>query len=181
MRDIATGDLVFYFVLYGCLPLWTVMGFLDWLCHRRTHIERTSGLRESVLHAVMGVQVGIPVCLGLYCQINVLLLLVMFGVLVVHEMVAHYDVRYARGTRHISMAELHVHSFLEVIPFTIVALVVCMNWPAFYDLVTLHWHGQCSLTLRPSTLNTAFYTTLMLTLGVAPYVEEIWRCWRHTS
>ena len=47
--------------------------------------------------------------------------------------------------------------------------------------VTLHWAGGFSLTLRPHSFNTGFYTVLMLSLGVAPYVEEMYRCWKHTS
>lgn len=179
IRNIPTDVLVFYFVLYGCLPLWTVMGFIDYMCHRASHIERTSGLRESLLHAVMGVQVGIPVFLGLFFQINVMVLLLVFIVLVFHEWVAHMDVKYARGEREISITETHAHSFLEVIPFMIAALVVCMNWSAFIDLVTLNWSGQMVLKAKVHPLNTtylALYVASLVALDVIPYIEELWRC-----
>src|SRR5687768_2139549 len=32
------------------LPLWLAAGLVDYFCHRRTHIELTSGATESWLH-----------------------------------------------------------------------------------------------------------------------------------
>jgi hypothetical protein len=37
------------YMLYFLLPLWIVPGFADYLCHRRTKIETTSGIRESII------------------------------------------------------------------------------------------------------------------------------------
>jgi hypothetical protein len=37
-------------LMYFVLPLWLAAGFADYLCHRATHIEETSGWKESVLH-----------------------------------------------------------------------------------------------------------------------------------
>jgi hypothetical protein len=37
--------------LYVLLPLWTIPGFGDYLCHRRSKIESTSGTQESITHA----------------------------------------------------------------------------------------------------------------------------------
>src|ERR1700710_476442 len=131
IRAIPIPVLVFNLILYGCLPLWLIMGLLDYICHRRSKIEHSSGLKESLYHAVMGVQIGIPIFLGLFFHINVLILLIMFAALVFHVWVAHCDVAYARGKREISMLELHVHSFLETLPFFAVALLICINWNAF--------------------------------------------------
>lgn len=181
IRHMTTDVLLFNMILYLCLPLWLVMGCLDYYCHRKSRIEHTTGIKESILHAIMGVQVGIPVFLGLFFHINVLILLIMFVVLVAHELVAHHDVKYALHAREISILETHAHSFLEVLPFTIVLLIVCINWQAFVDLITLNWAGQMNLTLRDKPLDQMYiagYVALMLFADVLPYTEELLRCWR---
>ena len=35
-------------LMYFILPLWLAAGFADWLCHRATHIETTTGAKESL-------------------------------------------------------------------------------------------------------------------------------------
>ena len=69
------STLVLNILLYVLLPLWVVAGGVDWLCHRATNIESTAGLREALVHAIMGVQVGIPILLGLLFEVNVLVLI----------------------------------------------------------------------------------------------------------
>ena len=54
-----TKHLLINLILYCLLPLWGITGFVDWCCHRATHVEQTSGLKESLLHSLMGVQLGI--------------------------------------------------------------------------------------------------------------------------
>ena len=171
-------------ILYGCLPLWVVMGFADYVCHRKSAIERTTGIRESVLHVVMGAQMGLPVFLGLVFEINVLLLLLAFALLVFHVWVAHRDVSFALHTREITIWETHAHSFLEVLPFVVLLLIVCKRWSAFVDLITLNWAGH--LTLVPKVVPVDFeyivgYFVFMMVAGVAPYLEEMWRCWNAQS
>ena len=41
-----THELLTGILLYGVLPLWVAAGFADYLCHRRTRIEATSGIVE---------------------------------------------------------------------------------------------------------------------------------------
>jgi hypothetical protein len=38
--------------------------------HRRTHIEQTAGPRESLVHHLMFAETGVPVLLGLFCEVN---------------------------------------------------------------------------------------------------------------
>jgi hypothetical protein len=33
-------------LMYFILPVWLVAGFADWLCHRASHIETTTGRRN---------------------------------------------------------------------------------------------------------------------------------------
>jgi hypothetical protein len=41
------------YLMYVLVPAWFVPGVADWVMHRKTGIERTSGLRESLVHALM--------------------------------------------------------------------------------------------------------------------------------
>jgi hypothetical protein len=82
-------------ILYGLLPLWGIAGFIDWCCHRATKVESTSGLKESLIHSLMGIQLGIPILLCLLFEINVLILLICVAMWLLHEVVAHWDVHYA--------------------------------------------------------------------------------------
>ncbi len=182
LKSIPADLLLFNLIMYGCLPLWLVMGFADWYCHRKSRIEQTTGMRESILHAIMGMQIGVPVLLGLYFEINVLQFLIMFAILVFHEVIAHLDVKFALHTRKISILETHVHSFLEVLPFVIVALLICINWPAFVDLITFNWAGNMGLEWKRQPIATGYITTYFFTLliiDVLPYVEEFYRCWQY--
>jgi len=47
------------YLLYFTVPLWVIVGSLDYLCHRRTKIETTSGTLESAIHALMMAEAGI--------------------------------------------------------------------------------------------------------------------------
>jgi hypothetical protein len=178
--EIPTDVLLQSVILYGCLPLWVLFGFADYICHRASAIEKTSGIRESLFHVVMGAQIGLPVFLGLYFEINVLLLLMAFALLVFHVWVAHTDVAYALQTRKITLWEMHIHSFLEALPFVVVLLIICKRWSAFVDLITLNWAGHLTLVSKATPVDFYYivsYFVFMLILGIAPYVEELWRCW----
>src|SRR5688572_8045534 len=52
------------YTTYFLLPLWIVPGLLDYVWHRRTKIESTSGLPESVSHSLMLAEVGVPLLAG---------------------------------------------------------------------------------------------------------------------
>jgi hypothetical protein len=43
---------------------------VDWLLHRRTRIESTSGTKESMRHALMMAEVGVPIAAGLLSDVN---------------------------------------------------------------------------------------------------------------
>ena len=88
-------------ILYGLLPLWSIAGFMDWCCHRATKVESTSGLKESLIHSVMGVELGIPILLCLLFEVNVLILIICVVMWLLHEVSAHWDVHYATPLRKI--------------------------------------------------------------------------------
>jgi hypothetical protein len=52
------------------MPLWLGAGLADWYRHKQTHIEDTAGARESMIHSLMMTEAGIPVTLGLFCEVN---------------------------------------------------------------------------------------------------------------
>jgi hypothetical protein len=171
-------------ILYGLLPLWGIAGFIDWCCHRATRVESTSGLKESLIHSLMGIQLGIPIVLCLLFEVNVLVLLICGSMWLLHEVVAHWDVYYATPRRHISIWEVHVHNYMATVPLYLLMLVVILNWDVAVKAVTLDWSGQFGLRpLRERPGGSAYlpaYLAFMAALCVLPYLEENIRCLRHT-
>lgn len=159
-------------------------GFIDWCCHRATRVESTSGLKESLIHSLMGVQLGIPILLCLLFEINVLVLLVCVAMWLMHEFAAHWDVHYATPRRHISIWEVHVHNYMATVPLYLLMLIVILNWDVAVKAATFDWSGQMTLRLlekRPGGSGyLPAYLTFMAILCVFPYLEENIRCLRHS-
>jgi hypothetical protein len=57
-------------LMYVVLPVWISAGLADYLCHRVTHIEKTSGTTESLLHLVQFALVGFPITVALFFDVN---------------------------------------------------------------------------------------------------------------
>jgi len=176
-------NLLINLILYGLLPLWGIAGFIDWCCHRATRVEATSGLKESLIHSLIGIQLGIPIVLCLVFQVNVLILLICVAMWISHEFVAHWDVHYATPRRHISIWEVHVHNYMATVPLYLLMLVAVLNWNITKKLLTLDWAGQFHLRLlgeRPGGNGyLPGYLACMGILCVLPYLEENLRCLRH--
>ncbi|MGH8630030.1 MAG: hypothetical protein ACREU7_04590 [Burkholderiales bacterium] len=66
------------------LPLWIAAGSGDYLAHRRSDIEHTTGVAESALHLLMLLQIGLPLLLALLFEINTLLFATFLVALVAH-------------------------------------------------------------------------------------------------
>lgn len=175
-----TSDLLINALLYVFLPLWGIAGFVDWCCHRATKIEQTSGLKESIMHSVMGIQMGLPIVLCLIFDINALILFICFITWILHEIVAHMDVRYASPRREISIWEMHAHTYLGSLPLYMLISIVVINWDHFIKLITMDWQNEMSFVLldaphgSPSYLPA--YLIFMGIVCVFPYVEENLRC-----
>jgi hypothetical protein len=71
------ADITRNILMYFILPLWLAAGFADYLCHRAAHIEQTSGVKESILHLLQFVEMGIPILAAMFLEINALVILVM--------------------------------------------------------------------------------------------------------
>jgi hypothetical protein len=168
-------------MLYAILPLWGIAGFVDWLCHRATSIETTTGIKESIIHSIMGLQVGIPIVLCIAYRVNVLVLLLCLFIWIAHEVVAHWDIHTAVTRREISVWEMHAHSYLSTIPFYLLALIGVINRDMVLKLVSLDWAGEMSFEIRDIPAGgqnyLPYYLSFMGVLCVIPYTEELLRCY----
>ena len=180
-----TNHLLVNLILYGLLPLWGITGFIDWCCHRATHVESTSGLKESLIHSAMGVQLGIPIALCLLFEVNVLVLLICILMWLLHEFMAHWDVHYATPLRRISIWEVHVHNYMATVPLYLLMLIVVLNWDVAVQTFTLHWSGQLTLhrlaAPRGGSGYLVGYLSFMALFCVFPYLEENLRCLRYAA
>lgn len=168
------------YLLYAVLPLWLGAGFADYLFHRGTRIAHTSGAHESVIHLLMMTETGIPLLMGLFFEINALVLAIMGTLFVAHEATAYWDVNYAETRRTVTPNEQHAHSFLEVIPFMALSMTVCLNWEQALSLVG---RGPERPTFRlrarrPPASRSYIIGILsaVVAFGALPYIEELIRC-----
>jgi len=180
MQD--TAEITRNFAMYFALPLWQVMGFADYWCHRATRIERTSGLKESLLHALMLAEMGIPVTLCLFFEVTSLVLLLMVLVFFLHEATALWDIAYAAPRRDVWLVEQHIHSYLAVLPFMLGSFVICLNWDQFAALFGSGSEpARFDLSWKQPQFSVWYHATLisglLIFLGI-PYGEEAWRCFR---
>ena len=112
-------------VLY---PVWLLAGAVDWLCHRATHIETTSGSHESWLHLAQFLSLAGFLAVVMLRPYGATALFASGTAVAIHTALSYVDVRYTlkRG-RFISSLEQHVHGFLDVIPWVAFALWIVMN------------------------------------------------------
>lgn len=174
-------------ILYFLLPLWALAGYVDWYCHKRSKIEETSGLGESLLHSLMGIQVGIPIFLCLIFKVNALILFICILGLLLHEIVAHHDVKTAAPQRHISILEVHAHNYLATTPLFTLLMVIAINWRLVGQLVQLDFSSGDQFSFVRSSFVPGgesylpLYSLLLLVACVLPYIEELIRCLRFRS
>jgi hypothetical protein len=172
-------------LLYVVVPLWIFAGVADWLCHRASDIEHTSGAKESLLHLLQFGQVGAGLLAALFLELNALVIAALIVLFALHEATAIWDVRYAVSARVVAPAEQHVHSVLEMLPLTAILMICTLHWPQALALFgwgdeparfTLAWKHDA---LPPAYL--AIVLTAAFVLGFLPYVEELIRCRRAAS
>jgi hypothetical protein len=177
----ATDDILRGMLMYFILPLWLAAGFADYLCHRAARIERTSGWKESALHLLQFAEMAVAVLAALFLEITSAVIVLMIVCLILHEVTAIWDVRYAEATREVTPTEQHIHSFLEMLPLMGLLLVVALHWAAFTGLFGIGT-ADFSLRWKQAQLPVA-YIAIMLALTalfeVLPYLEEFARTLRH--
>jgi hypothetical protein len=155
------------------LPAWLLAGFGDWLCHRRSKIDRTSGPRESALHLVLYLLIAAPIAIALFVEIGAMVLSIMAICVIAHMGVSLWDTSVAQPHRHISPVEQQIHSYLEMLPLFALALTFVLHWSALESPV---W----TLSARDRPLPPAWTAGVLLALapGLVLIVEELLRCLR---
>lgn len=173
------GDITQLILMYFIVPLWLIAGFIDWLCHRKSNISITAGPKESLIHLLMFLQVGIPLFLVLLCEVNSLVIAVGILCFLLHEATALWDVSYAVSRRKVSPFEQHVHSFLELIPLMALLLVIDMHWQHFVALFGIGDNpAEFSLQLKEEPLPFWYLFAVIAVatvLELLPYLEEFMR------
>ncbi len=181
-RDDGIAKATQAYLLYVVLPLWTIPGFGDWVCHRKSKIERTSGTHESLTHALMMAVVGVPALMALLLEINASTILALSAGFIVHEGIVIWDVAYAAGRRKVTTTEQHFHSFLEVLPFMSLSFILCLHWDQALGMLGKGPHRP-DYAIRPKERQV--HPLYLLAIGAAlttfiavPYAEELLRCFR---
>jgi hypothetical protein len=131
----------------------------------------------------MMTETGVPVMLGLFCEVNAGVLLTSFAALGAHSATAYWDQNYAEQRRRVTPVEQHLHSLLEVVPLMATGFLTALHWDQARALVGKdRLRPRFALRLkRRDPLSTSTRIGLLATLavfGVLPYSEELWRCWR---
>ena len=173
------AQLAQYILMYFVLPLWLAAGLADWFCHRASRIEVTAGPREPVFHLLGLAEMGVPVMLALFFEINALVIAVMLAALVLHELTTWLDLRYAASTREIMPVEQLVHSFVEVLPLMGLGFIVLLYWGQFLALFGLGGESaRFALALKQQPLPLAYTLSAVaatVLFNVIPFTEELIR------
>jgi hypothetical protein len=166
------------------MPIWIGAGLADWWCHRRTDIEHTAGATESMIHAAMMTEGGVPAMLGLFCEINAGVLALTYATLALHELTAVWDVAYADGRREVTPTEQHVHGFLERVPLMATVLLSVLHWDQARAVFGLGGQPDWRIRQKRRRLSARYRAGVLaaVTMLVAtPYAEELARCLRATG
>jgi hypothetical protein len=169
---------VWFVLMYVILPLWVVAGFVDYLCHRRSHIERASGPAESSIHWLMVGEVGVPLLGAVFLKVNALLMVFMILCLIAHEITGYRDLRLAMRTRNVTAFEHQVHSILEMMPLVAMLLLFILHWPQAQAIVGAGpEHADWSLARKepPTWWALTPPAISFLLLAILPYLEEFIR------
>jgi hypothetical protein len=166
---------------YFIIPLWFIAGISDWICHRITRIEETSGTKESSFHMLMFFESGLILFPILFLQINAAVILLISLVFIIHEVTAFLDVTCATKTRFVSPAEQFIHSFLEIIPLMVVTSMASTQWQQFLSIFGYWGNPSWGFSLKFDLLPNLYLEVIMVVtvvFGFFPYAEELVRCIR---
>ncbi|QJW83416.1 hypothetical protein HK414_02120 [Ramlibacter terrae] len=113
-------------LMYAVFPVWVAAGLADWACHRRTRIERTSGLPENIFHWGLFALMGLATLAVGLLEVNAAILLLVFAAFLAHELATYLELRYTVPLRPIGPFEQMVHSFMELLPLVALALLATL-------------------------------------------------------
>ncbi|MFC4158698.1 hypothetical protein [Chitinimonas lacunae] len=170
-------------VLFVLLPIWVVAGLADWLCHRLNDLPGTTGPKESLLHLLLLVEMGVLLLAVLLFEFRAIVLLVALLTFLLHEATTIWDLSYASARRRIPPLEQHIHSVLEMLPLAIILVGAALYPEAVLALADrTDQPGQFDLVLKEQPLPAFYVTTGLGVAGILaflPYLEELWRAYRH--
>src|SRR5689334_14162393 len=165
---------------YFIVPVWIGAGFLDYLWHRRTRIETTSGLEESLMHSLMMLEAGPAVLAPLFLEINAGLLGWMLGLSVVHEATVLWDLSFTALRRVIPPGEQVTHTFLEAPPFLVTAAAISTHWDQFLALLGRGGEQpRYGVRLQDPAIpvsSVALMFAALTLFGALPHADELRRC-----
>lgn len=160
---------------HGLYLLWLLAGTCDFILHRRSAIDVTSGLRESSLHLVQIGLLGTGTLLWLLFPPTPALWFVLLAIVCIHALAGYWDTRVAFPVRTIIPLEQHVHSILDIAPW--VALGV-LGWPLL-SAAPAPLDDSVGLRLGAAAASTWLFALIpALLLTVLPALLEFRRCWR---
>jgi hypothetical protein len=108
------------------MPLWLGAGLADW-APAPPHPDRGDGRAEGIaLYSLMFAEPGVPVLLGLFCEVNAGVLATAADAVAAHSATAYWDQTYAEPRRQVMPVEQHVHSLLEVSPIIATFLLTAL-------------------------------------------------------
>ena len=167
-------------LMYVVFPVWVIAGCADWACHRRTRIERTSGLKENLFHWLLLAEIGVAMLAVALLEVNAAILLLVFAAFLAHELTTWIELQYTVPRREVGPTEQMIHSFLELLPLLALALLALQHWPQVLSLLDesmpdfgLRWKEEP----WPSAYLWAAFAGAAVFNGL-PLAEETWRCWR---
>lgn len=175
--DQAMRRLTAYFIA----PLWIGAGFLDYIWHRQTKIETTSGLDESLIHWLMAAQATPAVLAPLFLEMNEGALAGMIGLSALHELTVFWDLWYSAPRRTIPPIEQVTHTFLEAPPFLTTAAAIATHWKEFQNLLGRGRKRDMRLRLRRPGLGPSRVAAILAAVALfdaLPHANEFWRCWK---
>lgn len=158
---------IIHLLIYAIYPAWLIAGAVDYACHRRTRIERTSGTAESEFHIAQFCTIVILVGGAALLRWSWLVLSLLGIVVILHTVLAYLDVRYTQARRYISPMEQHAHAFMDVLPIVTVALLIPL---AIDQAETIPWHSV-ELRESPRWPSLGIFVSLIV-LGGTPILEE---------
>jgi hypothetical protein len=158
-------------LLWGIYPLWLLAGAGDYLCHRQTDIEHTSGSGESWFHLLQFLALLLALAAGALLEVNAVVFGIMVTLVLAHSVLAHMDISYTDGRRYISPLEQHIHGFMAVLPLVATALFGVLHWEAIAAGRTTRVVSLAAPVTSGSVLLVASFAVL----SGAPILEELWR------
>lgn len=179
----STSQVLQQVLLYLLLPIWLLAGFGDWLCHRIQHIERSTGLKESLIHILMLAELGIGIAAALLLQVDAGVILLLIACCIAHELTTWWDLRYAASKRRIPVAEQWVHSLQLTLPWAALVTLMVIHREQTLALIgrgatQADWHWRWKAPPLPAwQLGTVAMAAVVLV--ALPFAQEVSRCVRH--